>query len=92
MSDRCVCCNTEDSAIEGEVLCVDCADYLRDYTDEIKRLEQKKARLIEVIKELRYEVWMQDIPSSTCPEYIEHHESIQKILRFIDDKLLKGMG
>lgn len=40
-----------------------------------------------LIKDLRYQVWLRDIMSSTVPEYIEHHESIQEILSFIDDIL-----
>ena len=39
--------------------------------------------------ELRELVWGEDIPSPVCPEYIEHHESIQKILNFIDNELLR---
>lgn len=41
------------------------------------------------IEKLRYLVWEEDIPSPTIPEYIEHHKSIQKILEFIDQELLK---
>lgn len=41
------------------------------------------------IEQLRELVWMEDIPSPCCPEYVEHHESIQKILKFIDAELLK---
>jgi hypothetical protein len=37
---------------------------------------------------LREIVWLEDIGSPTCPEYIEHHESIQKILKYIDEELL----
>ena len=44
--------------------------------------------LLNAIEELRHLVWNEDIPSPTCPEYIEHHESIQKILSFIDNKIL----
>ena len=40
---------------------------------------------IELLREL---VWGEDIPSPACPEYREHHESIQKILKFIDTELL----
>ena len=43
----------------------------------------------QTIEELRELVWMQDIPHPTVPEYEELHEKIQKILKFIDDKLLK---
>jgi hypothetical protein len=41
------------------------------------------------ITALRELVWGEDIASPTCPEYIEHHASIQKILKFIDTQLLK---
>lgn len=40
------------------------------------------------IEQLRHLVWEQDIPHPTTPEYREHHESIQKILKFIDTRLL----
>jgi len=43
------------------------------------------------IEELRELVWLNDIPHPTIPEYKEHHESIQKILNFIDNELL-GRG
>ena len=47
----------------------------------------------QTIEELREYVWMMDIPHPTVPEYVELHERIQKILKFIDDRLLKeGMG
>lgn len=36
------------------------------------------------LEELRDIIWGEDIPSSTCPEYREHHESIQKILKKLD--------
>ena len=40
------------------------------------------------IERLREIVWGEDIPSPTIPEYREHHESITKILKFIDQELL----
>lgn len=40
------------------------------------------------IEDLRELVWGEDIPSPTIPEYVEHHESIQKILNYIDANLL----
>jgi len=33
---------------------------------------------------MREEVWLNDIPSPTVPEYIEHHDAIQLILLVID--------
>ena len=44
--------------------------------------------ILHKVEELRYIVWGEDIPSFTCPEYREHHESITKILEYIDDVLL----
>jgi hypothetical protein len=40
------------------------------------------------IQDLRDLVWSEDISSPTVPEYVEHHEAIQKILKFIDSELL----
>lgn len=45
--------------------------------------EEQKARW-QVLRDL---VWGMDIPSPTCPEYIEHHRDIQEILQFIDKEL-----
>lgn len=39
------------------------------------------------IRELRDKVWYEDIPHPTIPEYIEHHASIQKILKYIDQMI-----
>ena len=44
-------------------------------------ISKTKFQLIE----LREKVWMEDIESSRVPEYIEHHESIQRILKYIDE-------
>ena len=43
--------------------------------------------LLEKIKQLRHNVWLKDIPSPECPEYIELHEKIQSILKEIDSIL-----
>ena len=41
----------------------------------------------KAVKELRFQIWLRDIPSATVPEYIEHHQSITEILKFTDDVL-----
>ena len=46
--------------------------------------------LRDKIEALREYVWLEDIPSPKIPEYIEHHESITRILKFIDKELLAG--
>lgn len=49
----------------------------------ISALEKQKK-----ILDFRDLVWGMDIPSPTCPEYVEHHRDIQKILKFIYEELL----
>lgn len=51
-----------------------------------------KEVVIETLKAVRDLVWDVDIPSPTVPEYIEHHEQMQSIMRNIDiltDKIIK---
>lgn len=43
------------------------------------------------VEKLRLMVWGEDIPHPTVPEYREHHESIQKILQFIDTELMPSV-
>ena len=42
-----------------------------------------------MLEKLRDVVWNEDIPHPTTVEYKEHHESIKKILKFIDEELAK---
>lgn len=44
----------------------------------------KLQKLIQKMKMLREFVWGEDIPSPTCPEYVELHDIMQKIYREID--------
>lgn len=39
---------------------------------------------ILALRMIKQEVWLVDIPSPTIPEYIEHHEQMQHIMRVID--------
>lgn len=51
-----------------------------------------KEVVIDTLKAVRDLVWDVDIPSPTVPEYIEHHEQMQSIMRNIDiltDKIIK---
>lgn len=43
----------------------------------------------EAIKEIREMCWGFDIPSPCCPEYKEHHEQMQTILKLCDKWLKK---
>ena len=46
--------------------------------------------MLSILRSIREEVWGYDIESPTCPEYREHHESIQKILKFIDKEIVNA--
>ena len=39
------------------------------------------------LRELKEIVWGADVPSPTCPEYIELHEAMVKITKFINNML-----
>lgn len=43
----------------------------------------------EAIKEIREMCWGFDIPSPCCPEYREHHEQMQALLKLCDKWLKK---
>lgn len=43
--------------------------------------------IISILGEIRGEVWDRDIPSSTCPEYQEHHRDCVEIMNFISAKM-----
>lgn len=76
---------------ETGLVCNDCfAGIFKDIMTDAPEHNDCPKCLIqqETIRELRELVWMHDIPHPTCPEYREHHESIQKILKFIDKNLL----
>lgn len=38
----------------------------------------------KALDRIREEVWLHDIPSPTVPEYIEHHETMQRLMLVID--------
>ena len=43
--------------------------------------------IINILGEIRREVWDRDIPSPTCPEYIEHHIDCVEIMELISQKM-----
>ena len=43
--------------------------------------------IINILGDIRGVVWDRDIPSSTCPEYIEHHNDCVEIMNFISEKM-----
>jgi len=46
-------------------------------------------RAIDALKAIRYGLWEIDIPSSTVPEYVEHHEQIKNMMEITDGWIKK---
>lgn len=40
---------------------------------------------LRALEEINYALWEIDIPSPTVPEYIEHHEQVQKVMTLVDE-------
>lgn len=41
---------------------------------------------IDALDEIQHALWEIDIPSPTVPEYIEHHESVKKVMKVVLEK------
>lgn len=39
---------------------------------------------LKALEEISYSLWEIDIPSPTVPEYIEHHEQVQGVMKLVD--------
>ena len=51
--------------------------------------EDEYSKVLDDLERIWDELWGIDIPSATVPEYIEHHEQVQsvmKVVRAIEDK------
>lgn len=78
-----LCCGADKSRLQynqfnGELQCLDCGNTY--VIADVLKLHNK-------IEQLRELIWGYDIPSPTVPEYREHHESIQYILKATDEIL-----
>ena len=51
----------------------------------MEKLISKKAA-IDALDEIQHALWGIDIPSPTVPEYIEHHESVKKVMKVVLEK------
>ncbi len=49
---------------------------MADYTD--------RQAALKALEEICYALWEIDIPSPTVPEYIEHHEQVQSVLKLAE--------
>lgn len=46
-----------------------------------------KQDAINALNSIYNALWEIDIPSPTVPEYIEHHEGVQKVMKVVMDKM-----
>lgn len=44
-------------------------------------------QVITALQDINHALWEIDIPSPTVPEYIEHHEQIQRVMKLVSEKL-----
>ena len=42
---------------------------------------------IDELERIRYKLWEIDIPSPTVPEYIEHHEQVQSVMKAVTESV-----
>ena len=65
-------------------------DSLSNMIDEmVLEKDNKYDMAIEAIHDIKEKVWEIDIPSSTVPEYVEHHEQVKSVLIVIYNWLTK---
>ena len=50
------------------------------------KMQEFYTTVLADLEEIKEKVWGYDIPSPTVPEYREHHEQIQEILRLLKKK------
>lgn len=46
-----------------------------------------KQDAINALNSIYNALWEIDIPSPTVPEYVEHHEGVQKVMKVVMDKM-----
>lgn len=68
---------------------------LRDesYAEDLLELHEGKTapkvvevnRVLEILDDIYDALWEIDIPSPTVPEYVEHHEGVQKVMKLVKE-------
>lgn len=68
--------------------CIECAEMqLKEYEESIEAAAIKR-----LANDVLTWLWEIDIPSSTCPEYIEHHKSVQSVMEKVKEKVRQMKG
>lgn len=56
---------------------------------EMAKEEVTRGEIWDDLWDIREALWEADIPSPTVPEYVEHHEQIQSIMKLVEKKMEK---
>lgn len=51
--------------------------------------EELHTNVIEDLQEIYQAIWEIDIPSPTVPEYVEHHNQMQELMKLVTEKTAK---
>ena len=62
----------------------DLSIFLRQAQTLLGEMEEEITKLKAVLEEVREIAWGRDVPHSTVPEYVELHEGMQEIMKYID--------
>lgn len=46
-----------------------------------------RQEVLKILNDIYCALWEIDIPSPTVPEYVEHHEGVQKVMKVVTDKM-----
>lgn len=58
----------------------------------VAALEDQNERFKADLEEIHEAIWDVDIPSPTCPEYREHHQQMQELMKLVKKKIEERRG
>lgn len=62
-------------------------EVLDSAVEKLQIADRQRKQFIDILEDIRSEIWGYDIPSPTIPEYVEHHNQMQALLALIDTKI-----
>lgn len=46
-------------------------------------------QVLTTLQDIDFALWEIDIPSPTVPEYVEHHQQVQTVMRLVEEKTME---
>lgn len=62
-------------------------EVLDSAVEKLQVADRQRKQFLDILEDIRSEIWGYDIPSPTVPEYVEHHNQMQALLKLIDAKI-----